>query len=80
MLSKPNRHAGEREALARMRVIEKSYQVLKAESNAPVHFVNGQDIFLSADSEMVTIDGTHPTDMGFYCMAEALSPVFKLYF
>ena len=80
LLSKPNIHNGKKEALARMRVIEESYERLKKESGAPVHFVNGQEIFEKHDPDMMTVDGTHPTDLGFYSMADALSEVFKLYF
>ena len=29
---------------------------------------------------MMTVDNTHPTDFGFFCMAEALSEILKLYF
>ena len=80
LLSKPNRHAGREEAEARLRIIEESYRILKSEGAAPVHFVSGQDIFTSHDSEMMTVDNTHPTDFGFFCMAEALSEILKLYF
>lgn len=80
LLSKPNQHNGKEEALRRMRIIEESYETLRKESAAPVHFLNGQEIFESRDREMMTIDNTHPTDLGFYCMAEALSKVFRLYF
>ncbi|MBQ4050719.1 MAG: hypothetical protein IJD13_03755 [Oscillospiraceae bacterium] len=80
LLSKPNQHNGKEEAIRRMRVIEESYRALQKESAAPVHFIDGQQIFESHDREMMTMDNTHPTDLGFYCMAEALSDVFKLYF
>ena len=80
LLSKPNIHTGREQAMERMRIVEESYEALRRESNAPVHFVNGQEIYESCDSEMMTVDGTHPTDLGFYCMATALSEVFKIYF
>lgn len=80
LLSKPNIHTGKEQALERMKIVEESYEALQKESAAPVHFVNGQKIFESCDREMMTIDGTHPTDLGFYCMATALSEVFKIYF
>ena len=76
LLSKPNRHNGREEAYARMQVIAESYEVLRREFPAPVYFVSGQEIFTSLDEEMMTIDGTHPTDLGFYAMAEALSTAF----
>lgn len=79
LLSKPNQHSGENEAVRRMEVIRKSYEAL-LKYPAPVHFVNGQEIFSLCDSEMMTVDTTHPTDLGFYCMAEALSDIFSIYF
>ncbi len=80
LLSKPNRHNGREEGIRRMKVIEKSARILQEESSAPVHFVNGQEVFESHDRNMMTVDGTHPTDLGFYCMAEALNGIFSLYF
>ncbi len=79
LISKPNIHNGRAEAIRRMKVIEKSYRELSSESASPVHFINGIDIFDSLDSEMMTADGTHPTDLGFYCMAHSLYDVLKLY-
>lgn len=80
LMSKPNVHSGREEAILRAAVIEKSYQALKTESDAPIYFINGQDIWSSHDSEMMTVDGTHPTDLGFHCIAEALIPCMKPYF
>lgn len=79
MLSRPNQSCGKEEAEERVRIIEKSYQRLLAKGDKNVHFINGQDIFYSHDSEMMTVDDTHPTDLGFYCMAEAIQKVLKLY-
>ncbi len=76
LLSKPNQHNGAEEAHRRMQVIAQSYETLRRSFAAPVYFVSGQDIFLSRDAEMMTVDGTHPTDLGFYAMAEALSAAF----
>jgi len=80
LMSKPNQHNGEEEALRRMEIIRHSYEVMKKESPAPIYFVNGQEIFHSHDSDMMTIDNTHPTDFGFYCVANALMPIFEKYF
>lgn len=79
MLSRPNQCGGEDEAKARVRIIKKSYQTLLEKGDKNVHFINGQDIFKSHDSEMMTVDDTHPTDFGFYCMAEAIEKVLKIY-
>ena len=72
VLSRPNHDPTEEKALERAKLIEKNCGILSQESNAPVHFVDGQVIFRSHDSEMMTIDGTHPTDLGFHCIAEAM--------
>ena len=80
LMSKPNRHNGKEAAIERMNVIIDSYNALKAEYDAPVYFVNGQEIFESLDAEMMTLDNTHPTDFGFYCMAKALEGIFAEYF
>ena len=77
LMSKPNIHSGVAEAIERKNVIEDSYRALKSESDTPVYFVDGQKIFESCDSEMMTVDNTHPTDLGFYCMAKALEGIFE---
>ena len=80
VLSKPNQHSGEQEAFGRARIIEESCRILRKEGSAPLHFINGQEIFCRHDAEMMTLDGTHPTDLGFFSMAEALCPIFEKYF
>ena len=80
LLSKPNLCGGEAYTKARLAVIEESYRALLSDGFGPVHFVNGFEIFKSCDSEMMTVDSTHPTDLGFYAMAKALDGIFALYF
>lgn len=80
VLSKPDRDTGLEDTMLRAQIIEESCRILAEKSDAPVHFINGQDVFHSHDKDMMTIDGTHPTDLGFHCMAEALYNVLKQYF
>ena len=80
LLSRPNLSGGRGQVEERVEIITESYRALLEDGCGPVHFINGQDIFKSCDSEMMTIDNTHPTDLGFYCMSAALSNVFNLYF
>ena len=80
LMSRPNLCSGEDMVKARIEVIKESYEVLLSDGCGPVHFVNGLEIYRSLDSEMMTVDGTHPTDLGFYAMATALDPIFSLYF
>ena len=80
VMSRPDQDTGETDTIRRAQLIEENCRILQQESNAPVHFVNGIDIFHSHDKDMMTIDGTHPTDLGFYCMAQALYKVLEQYF
>lgn len=80
VLSRPNRDPDEEQAKKRAELIAANCAVLAAEGRGPVHFINGQTIFHSHDSEMMTIDGTHPTDLGFFCIAQAIYKVMAPYF
>jgi hypothetical protein len=80
VMSRPDQDSGEADTIRRAKLIEENCRILREESDAPVHFVNGIDIFHSHDKDMMTIDGTHPTDLGFYCMAQALYKVLEQYF
>ena len=79
LMTRPDEDRGEGDTLQRLEIVRESYQALLNDGCGPVELVNGHDIYHSHDSEMMTIDGTHPTDFGFYCMAEALEPVLAKY-
>lgn len=51
------------------------YQALRTEGVDGLHYVEGARL-LGDDSE-ATVDGTHPTDVGFMRMADALAPVLR---
>ena len=42
-----------------------------------LHFCNGSDLLGDDDYEECTVDGVHPTDLGFYRMARSLEPVIR---
>lgn len=46
------------------------------EGDRHIHFVDGFTL-LGDDACECTVDGVHPTDLGFYRMAKSLEPVFK---
>lgn len=77
MLSRPNRNGGIKDTNDRLNMVRKSYEKLLSYGDKNVYFINGQDIYNSFDSEVFTIDGVHPTDFGFYCMADAIEKVLK---
>jgi len=49
---------------------------LREAGDANIRFFDGADL-LGDDFEECTVDGAHPTDLGFYRMAKALEPVLR---
>jgi hypothetical protein len=41
-----------------------------------VYFVSGKELMALCGDEG-TVDGTHPTDLGFYSMAKCLEPLLR---
>ena len=48
------------------------YRKAVAEGDKNVYFIDGSSIFRGDESDMATVDGTHPNDYGFYLMAKAV--------
>lgn len=49
----------------------------RAAGDRELHFCNGSDLLGDDDYEECTVDGAHPTDLGFYRMARSLEPVIR---
>lgn len=76
-LSRPNFITGKKETAERLKVIEDSYQAAKTHGDTNIYFISGQDMLYSHDPDMMNVDGCHPNDFGFFCMAEKLEEVLK---
>ena len=61
---------------ARLAVIRKTYENARACGDQNVYLIDGPTLMAIAGNEG-TVDGTHPTDLGFFSMAQALIPVLK---
>lgn len=61
----------------RFKIIEKTYKNAVENGDKNVYLINGMDVLTSIDKEMFTVDGCHPNDFGFYCMAKAFGDVIK---
>ena len=57
------------------RVTEKVVQDRRSKGDARLYFVAGSD--LAANGGEGTVDGTHPTDLGFMLMADDLEPAIR---
>lgn len=52
-----------------------AFENLKRDGVRNIYYLSAKDL-LGSDGE-ATVDGTHPTDLGFYRMAEKVTPVLK---
>ncbi len=73
LVSRPDWYngAGEEE---RMKVVKATYRKAKANGDHNVYFINGKTFF-GKDWDTCTVDGCHPTDLGFYKMASKIGKV-----
>ena len=66
----------------RRQVVLKTYHNALARGDKNVYFVDGREVFKRAEKlgmgpEACTVDGCHPNDLGFACMAEAFGEVIE---
>ena len=54
-----------------------TYLRAKAEGDKNIYFVDGFEALGGIEASDCTVDGIHPTDLGFYNMSKALQPVLK---
>lgn len=62
--------------LHRLNIIMRTVENARAAGDKNVYFVSGKEL-MALCSDEGTVDGTHPTDLGFFSMAKALLPVLK---
>ena len=77
MMSSPNYDNLGHNMAERRDVIAASYERALAEGDKNVYFVDGKEHFATFNADECTVDGTHPNDLGFHRMAEALGSVIK---
>lgn len=62
---------------ARREVILKTYTNARDSGDRKVWFVNGADLLGETDLDLCSVDGAHPTDIGFLRMADGLEPLLR---
>ncbi len=62
--------------VARREVVKATYENAKARGEK-VYFVDGEQIFAIFGGDGGSVDGCHPNDLGFACVAVALEPIFE---
>ena len=68
MMSRP-RFKKSIDELSRFEIIKRTYENAKAECDKNVYLIDGSELCLDNEN---TVDGCHPTDYGFKCMADRL--------
>ena len=60
------------------RVAEQVVGELRQAGDKHITFLNGQDLLTDDDYHECTVDGVHPTDLGFFRIAANVEPVIKM--
>lgn len=75
MLSRP-KYTLTHEEEERLAIIRKTYENALANGDKNVYFIDGKTLMQYAKNEG-TVDGCHPTDFGFYSMAQTLASLLE---
>ena len=70
-LSKPDADRGT-DTLQRLNVIRNTYERAVGLGDRNVRMIDGYELFGEKNRALCTVDGCHPTDLGFYRMAERI--------
>lgn len=79
MITSPTRMFDPKRA-ERQRIIKKTYDNAVNRGDRNVYCICGEDMLNYADPQIMTVDGVHPNDFGFWCMAEVLSKTLEKIF
>lgn len=74
MVSRPKIELNEEEQLRR-RIIRATYEKARRQGDQYVYFIDGSELLRYFGGDSGTVDGSHPNDLGFACMAEGLREV-----
>jgi len=61
----------------RRKVIRRTYEEAVASGDRHVYWIDAQDIFRDFGGNECTVDNCHPTDLGFWCIANAMEPILR---
>lgn len=75
MITHPSK--GINEAVQRRKVIMESYIKALDSGDKKVYFIDGDSLLAGDEYDGCTVDGCHPTDLGFYRMAKGLLAILK---
>ncbi len=68
---------GNKQSEERGAIIRETYEKARSEGDEQVYFLDGNKFFPKSAGDSCTVDATHPNDLGFYFMAQAILPILK---
>ena len=80
MMSMPNFDKNPELSRVRREAILKAYDEGKRNGDENLYFIDGEHIFKAPYRDECTVDGTHPNDLGFVFMADAVEEVLRTAF
>lgn len=78
MISRPGIRLTSPDDIKRRRIIMESYIKALGSGDRNVYFIDGYSLFEGGDRDSCTVDGTHPTDIGFLRMGKVIGDVLKV--
>lgn len=80
MISRPSCGEGGADTIKRREIIKNTYNKALAEGDKNVYFVDGAEFYNCDLGDSMSVDGSHPTDLGFYRFYQVLLPLFEKLF
>jgi len=78
MISRPSVYANKKAVIARRDAIMNTYLNAKNNGDNNVYFLDGSKMLSIFGGDSGTVDGTHPNDLGFACMAKVIGEMLAL--
>lgn len=75
MMTRPDFDGDRANSAARRDVVYETYRRALSEGDRNVYFIDGERLLSGPYLDMATVDGCHPTDLGFALMADAVTDV-----
>ncbi len=77
MLSRPDFDRWREGSMDRRDVVMTTFHNARADGDKNVYYIDGEMLFSGPWRDMCTVDGCHPTDLGFALMADKIGDVLK---
>ena len=77
MLTRPGISPNIAEVEKRRAIVRATYDEAVKNGDKNVYFISGEEIFNYTDPNIITCDGVHPNDFGFWCMSQVIGKMIE---